>query len=371
MPQLVAPIYLGVILHLFLIPAMLVGIVLLKKIKHSLLFTGFIIAVYLLIEVIKFRSQISSTSISTPFFILYIFDVIIIFFSIYYYISQFKSIDNGYIIDIIKQQKKIKKQHLELSKTHDKIKQSIDYALKIQSALLPHTDTITTIIDNHFLLYLPKDIVAGDFYWVEEDEDYKYLAIADCTGHGVPGALVSIVCINALNRAIHEFELSNTGAILDQTRAIIIEELNDSKNHIADGMDISLLKIPKDNNTTNLMIEFSGANNSIYIVRDNQLIEFNGCKQPIGSHINMQPFKTQKIPAYKNDTVYLFTDGYPDQFGGVKGKKFKKKPFKELLLSISNLPPREQSVQLKNTLNSWKSNIEQVDDITILGFKLS
>lgn len=362
--------HLGVILHLFLIPATLAGIVLLKKLKHSVLLAFIIILIYLSIEAIKEVNNLDKIAISTPFYILYIFDVVIIFFSIYYYISQFKSIDDGYTIDIINQQKEINNQHIKLSKAYNDIKESIDYAQKIQSALLPTSKLIKKHIKDHFLLYLPKDTVAGDFYWIESKQDFKYIAIADCTGHGVPGALVSIVCINALNRALFEHNLSTTNQILNKTRQIIIEEFNQSNTLINDGMDISLLKVPIKTKSTNYTIEFSGANNPLYLIRNNILLEFQGCKQPIGKHIKIEPFKAQQIEVNNEDKVFLFTDGFADQFGGIKGKKFKKKPFKDLLLEISNLPPNQQLIKLKNTLKNWKEDIEQVDDITILGFKL-
>ncbi|MFY8184997.1 MAG: PP2C family protein-serine/threonine phosphatase, partial [Bacteroidia bacterium] len=191
----------------------------------------------------------------------------------------------------------------------------------------------------------------------------------DSTGHGVPGAMVSVVCSNALNRAVLEFKLIQTGQILDKTRELVLETFSKSTTDVKDGMDISLLAVIRKNNEI-VEINWSGANNPLWFIENNEVKEVKANKQPIGKTDNPTPFTTHSIPYVKGTSFYLFTDGYADQFGGPKGKKFKYKQLEELLLELST---KEMSVQ-KETLNSkfeeWKSGIEQVDDVCVIGIKL-
>jgi len=261
--------------------------------------------------------------------------------------------------------------------------ESITYAKRLQEAILPPQDFINKYIPHNFVLYKPKDIVAGDFYWAEKINNLFFIAAADSTGHGVPGAMVSVVCSNALNRSVKEFRLTETGKILDKTRELVLETFEKSTSDVKDGMDISLLCI--DLKTKNIF--WSGANNSLlYItnfvssststalstgsVENNELKEIKADKQPIGKTDNPKPFTTHKIPYEENTTFYLFTDGFADQFGGPNGKKFKYKQIKEILLANFMLTPNEQKLQLNILFEKWKGSLEQIDDVCIIGLRI-
>ena len=193
-----------------------------------------------------------------------------------------------------------------------------------------------------------------------------FFAVADCTGHGVPGAMVSVVCSSVLSKAVIEEKIYLTDKILNRAKALIIERFERSDQNISDGMDISLCCL----NTDTLELNWSGANNPLYIYREKELIEFKPDKQPVGKSLKHAPFTMHTIQLKKGDALYLFTDGFADQFGGPKGKKLKYKPFKELLLSIQDLPMEEQKTKLENFFNEWKGNLEQVDDVCIFGVKV-
>jgi len=246
------------------------------------------------------------------------------------------------------------------------ITDSITYAQRLQQAILPPQEFINQHVSNNFVLYLPKDIVAGDFYWAEKINNLFFIAAADSTGHGVPGAMVSVVCSNALNRATKEFNLSDTGLILDKTRELVIETFEKNNTEVKDGMDISLLCIDKQNKK----LFWSGANNPLWYIENNELKEIKANKQPIGKTYNPLPFTTQQIEYKENTTFYLFTDGFADQFGGAKGKKYKYKQLEENLLANNNKPLAEQKKLLEQSFNHWKGNLEQVDDVCIIGIKV-
>ncbi|MES2566446.1 MAG: tetratricopeptide repeat protein [Bacteroidota bacterium] len=248
---------------------------------------------------------------------------------------------------------------------------SITYAKRLQDAILPPANLIETYFPECFILYKPKDIVAGDFYWFEHNADLLFIAAADSTGHGVPGAMVSVVCSNALNRAVNEFKITDTGKILDKTRDLVLDTFAKSESDVKDGMDISLMSLKKERMTSDIIIKWSGANNALWYIRNDELIEIKAHKQPIGKTENPTPFPENSISLNKGDVVYLITDGYPDQFGGPKGKKFKYKQLELLLLSIHTLPMKEQKQILDKTFCDWKGDLEQVDDVTIIGVKLT
>ncbi|MGB0882412.1 MAG: PP2C family protein-serine/threonine phosphatase, partial [Vicingaceae bacterium] len=221
-------------------------------------------------------------------------------------------------------------------------------------------------LPNSFILYKPKDIVAGDFYWMQVIDDHVLYATADCTGHGVPGAMVSVVCSNSLNESIKELKTTNTGEILEMTRGLVKEHFYTEDKNVRDGMDMTLCAL----NLQTKKIQFTGANNPLYIIRKNEIIEVKGDKQPVGNHINEQPFTTHTIQLQEDDVLYTFSDGYIDQFGGEKGKKFMKKRFKKLLLDIYLKPMQEQKSILNNTFNNWKGDGEQIDDVCVIGVKI-
>ncbi len=267
---------------------------------------------------------------------------------------------------------------------NEEILASISYAKRIQDALLPPGSVLSNLKPDSFILYLPKDIVAGDFYWIEQKEHKLYFAVADCTGHGVPGALVSVVCHSALNRALREFGISETGRLLDKTRELILEAFGKGNEEVKDGMDIALCSLDIRNHS----VEFSGANNPLCIMPKNNanlenasfdkkleldqkvMFEFKGSKQPVGPHPNPRPFETLKLQLAPGDIIYLFSDGYPDQFGELDNKKMMYRPFKKLLLEYSNLPFDQQRHTLEKAFNGWKGDVEQTDDVCVIGLRI-
>lgn len=255
------------------------------------------------------------------------------------------------------------------------ITDSITYAKRIQDAIMPSEDIIKSHLPKSFVMYRPKDIIAGDFYWMEPLSDNEFIiAAADCTGHGVPGAMVSVVCNNALNRSVREFKITDPGELLNNTRELVIEqfekgingESTDTNNVIKDGMDISLCCINRKSN----ILKWAGANNPLWLIRDGELIEIKGNKQPIGKFHQMEDFLTHELKIEENDVFYIFSDGYVDQFGGEKGKKFKSSSLKKLLLSIHKDPIKIQHVKLEEQFDNWKGDYEQLDDVCIIGFKV-
>lgn len=248
---------------------------------------------------------------------------------------------------------------------NEEILSSIRYAQRIQNSILPSEDLIKQTFDDHFIIYLPKDIVAGDFYWIERKEEKVYFSAADCTGHGVPGALVSVMCSNTLNKALIESENGAPGDILDKTASILESRLKSSKETVDDGMDLSLCCY----DTHSGLLSVAGANNPIYVIKNGELIEIKGDKQPIGSYENRQAFSTHEVSISKGDLVYSFTDGYADQFGGPKGKKLRYNVFKELLVDSASSSLEEQKNRLIKYFNDWKGEEEQVDDVCIIGIR--
>lgn len=246
---------------------------------------------------------------------------------------------------------------------------SITYAKRLQTAILPSEKTWQNVLPNSFIVYKPKDIVAGDFYWIEKVGSWILFAAADCTGHGVPGAMVSVVCSNALNRSVKEFGLTDPGKILDKVRELVIETFENSESEVKDGMDICLCAL----NPANNELKWAGANNPLWHLTSDEhaeqmvLNEIKADKQPVGKHASEKPFTTQTIKLKKGDQLYLFTDGYADQFGGPEGKKFKYKQLKDLLIKIAPVKSLERKEILEKTLISWMHHLEQVDDICIIG----
>ena len=247
------------------------------------------------------------------------------------------------------------------------ITQSIEYALRIQTAILPPPKIVKQYLENSFILYKPKDIVAGDFYWMETVNDLVLFAACDCTGHGVPGAMVSVVCHNALNRAVREFGLTQPAAILDKTAEIVIENFSKSEEDIKDGMDISLCAY----NVKTKELQWAGANNPLWLLQNGELIETKADKQPIGMNENSKPFTNHTFNLTATDSIYLFTDGFADQFGGDTGqKKLTKKRFKDLILSIQEQKMQEQGIALDKFITEYRKEVEQIDDILVMGVKI-
>jgi len=266
----------------------------------------------------------------------------------------------------------IKKQKEIIEEKNREILDSIEYALRIQIAILPTQKIVTQYLENSFILYKPKDIVAGDFYWMdtvklnEHGEEIILFAACDCTGHGVPGAMVSVICHNALNRAVREFGLTQPAAILDKTAEIVLENFSKSDEDIHDGMDISICAL----NTKTKTLEWAGANNSLLLINKGELTETKADKQCIGYNDNLKPFTNHQFNLLPDTSIYLFTDGFADQFGGVRKKKLTKNKFKELLLSIQQLPIQQQARELDDFITNYKKETEQTDDILVIGVKV-
>lgn len=256
---------------------------------------------------------------------------------------------------------------------------SIKYAKRLQNAMMPTEQQIKSQFSDSFVFYLPKDIVAGDFYWmqeiVQENIKHVFIAVCDCTGHGVPGAMVSMVCNNALNRTVFEDNILVPGEILNRTRDIVVSEFQKSGERVYDGMDVSLMRLSYDHEKI-IEAKWAGANNPLWYFDGEQLKEIKANKQPVGYAENPTSFDTHTIEHPANKWFYLITDGYADQFGGAsfespEGKKFKTGNLKKLLLEGSSSHARDQKELLIDRFNQWKSELEQVDDVCVLAFKTS
>ncbi|NQV52476.1 MAG: tetratricopeptide repeat protein [Flavobacteriales bacterium] len=251
-----------------------------------------------------------------------------------------------------------------IEQSHKEITDSIHYAKRIQAAVLPPNSVFKALLPNAFVLYKPKDIVAGDFYWLEEKNGTVLFAAADCTGHGVPGAMVSVICNNGLNRSVREMGLTDPGKILDNTRNIVVSEFEKSEEEVKDGMDIALCSL--DGNT----LKYAGANNPLWLYRNGELHEYKANKQPIGKFDEPLPYTTHSIEVQSGDSVYIFSDGFVDQFGGENGKKYKSVKFKAFLKELSNSPLVDQKTLLDREFETWKSDQEQIDDVCVIGLKI-
>lgn len=271
--------------------------------------------------------------------------------------------------EVVRQKEEIEKQRQKLEELYKDVTDSIRYAKRLQDSILPPDGTIRRMLPNSFVLFKPKDIVSGDFYWFHEQKNQVLFAAVDCTGHGVPGAFMSLVGANALNQAVKEHDLAQPAQILEDLNKISSEAMNKGaeNNTVRDGMDLALCSIDKENRA----LEFAGANNPLYIIRNQQIIQIKPDKFAIGAfEPGTKKYTNHKVKLEKDDLIYIFSDGYADQFGGVKGKKFMYKQFKDLLLSISTLPVQEQRLKLEATIEKWKGTFEQVDDILVIGVKV-
>lgn len=270
--------------------------------------------------------------------------------------------------EIKKATDEIQTAYVTLEKQHKEIKDSIKYAKRIQNAILPNVELMKENFKDCYVLYMPKDIVAGDFFWMEKTDDCIYFAAADCTGHGVPGAMISVICSNALSKALLEDRIRSTGKLLDKTRELVIQNLAKSGEEVKDGMDISLCCL----NLKTSVLYSSGANNPVLILRkessDFDIIKAD--RQPVGLFSYAKPFKEHKTQLEKGDKIYIFTDGYQDQFGGTKGKKLMSKNFKKLILDSNQLSMSQQKDSLENQFNDWRGDLEQIDDVCVIGVEI-
>jgi PAS domain S-box-containing protein len=257
----------------------------------------------------------------------------------------------------------------KIRRQKESIDSSIQYASRIQRAVLPSQQSFTDRFVDSFILYKPRDVVSGDFYWIKQFEQKTIIVAADCTGHGVPGAFMSMLGVALLNEIVNKNKNTMAGIILDQLRFNLKATLaqNEGKTEAKDGMDMSLCIVDHTKNT----MQFAGAYNSIYIIRNNELIEYKADKMPIGSHIKEKPhFTSHNIDLVTNDAVYMLSDGYPDQFGGDKGLKFSKKALKNLINTNAHLPMQQQKKLLDTTFETWKNTTDQIDDVLVMGFRI-
>ncbi len=278
-------------------------------------------------------------------------------------------------IQVQERTKEIEQKSIELELKNNDILASIKYAERIQRALLPSAEKFSALLPDSFVLFKPRDVVSGDFYWIEsvktsDGDQVIVYATADCTGHGVPGAFVSIVSSSLLDTSKTNRDVNTPAEALDFLNKEINQTFNSqyAEEKIRDGMDVVLCGLKVGTRELN----FAGAKNPLFIVREGEIIEIKGDKQPVGFVDDEKtiPFTNHTLMLQKNDVIYTFSDGYADQFGGEKGKKFMYRRFKELLISVSNLPMNEQKEILNSTFESWKGNLEQLDDVLVIGVRI-
>lgn len=250
---------------------------------------------------------------------------------------------------------------------------SINYALRLQNAIIPTKAKVRAAFPQSFVLYKPKDIISGDFYWMNEMEDRTLIAAVDCTGHGVPGAMVSVVGANGLNRCVKEFGLTKPGEILDKLSELVQETFESGEDKVKDGMDGALISLEKNQGgNPSHSLYYAGAHNPLWIVRKGatEIEEIKANKQPIGNFEHAQAFTTHEVELHPGDAVYMFSDGYADQFGGPKGKKFKYKSLKALLLEMQELSMDKQHDKMDQVFEDWKGEMEQLDDVCVIGIRV-
>ena len=265
---------------------------------------------------------------------------------------------------IFAQKNKVEHQKSVIEVKNRDITDSIKYAERIQKTMLPADGLVQHHLKDAFVLYKPKDIVAGDFYWLEKKNNSVLFGVADCTGHGVPGAIVSVVCYNALNRSVRQYGLTKPNEVLDKSKEIIVDAFSQNED-VRDGMDAALCSIEENK------LLFSGANNPLWLFRSGELIVYKPDRQPVGKHEVENPFSLLEVDLEKGDTVYIFSDGFADQFGGEKNKKFKSTQLKRLLHSIQKEDMQKQKHILSKEFDGWRGNYEQMDDVCLMGVRIN
>lgn len=269
--------------------------------------------------------------------------------------------------EMVRQKEEVERQSRKVVELYKNVTDSIRYAKRLQESILPPERRIKELLPESFVFYRPKDIVSGDFYWFDRVGEKVVFAAVDCTGHGVPGAFMSLVGHNGLNQAVREHGLVRPSEVLQDLNRRAFEALHkDRDQFVRDGMDMALCTLdPGD-----LMLEYSGANCPLYLVRDGQVLQYAPDKMPIGGfELQGKAFTDHRIQLQKGDVVYIFSDGYADQFGGPRGKKFLYRRFRELLVEIHGMPMERQKIMLLEALNQWKGAHEQVDDILVIGMR--
>jgi len=263
----------------------------------------------------------------------------------------------------------LEEKNSNLQQKNEDILDSIQYARKIQDAILPNVANIAQNVEDAFVLYLPKDVVSGDFYWYYKKNNKMFIAAVDCTGHGVPGALMSVVGNSILKDVIIKREMENPAEILDALDNDVnnLFQKEDTYDVMSDGMDMSLAVIDLDTN----VLTFAGAMRPLWVVRNSEVIDIKGDRFPIGYFYGVEKtFTNVDFQLQKDDQIYMFSDGYADQFGGERNKKFNRKKMKELLVSINSMTGEEQKGFLDYALKNWRQEIEQTDDVLVVGLKI-
>lgn len=271
--------------------------------------------------------------------------------------------------EVVRQKSEIETKNVELEILYKQVTDSIHYAKRIQDAILPTNSRVTKLLPDSFILFKPKDIVSGDFYWIEQKNNLVYFAAVDCTGHGVPGAFMSLVGYNILRDILKNSPAEKPAEILDRLRDGVMNTLraDESGKQAKDGMDMTLCAI----NYETMELQYAAAFNPLYIVRNGELMQHQANKFPIGSYIGEKNnFDNHTIQLLKGDQIFIFSDGYADQFGGPTGKKFMVGNFRKLLVSIANLDSQSQKEELNKTLVVWQGEQEQVDDVLVIGVKV-
>ncbi len=267
-------------------------------------------------------------------------------------------------------EQKVIKRTWQIEQQKIEITDSIHYARRIQSALLPPDEDLDSLLPSYFILNKPRDIVSGDYYWVSKRDNKVIVAVADCTGHGVPGAFMSILGIAFLNEVINKAEILIPNEILNQLREHLIKSLHQTgrKDETRDGMEIALCVV----DFGNKKLQYSGAFRPLYLIRNKELNEIKGDYMPIGVYDDKEnPFSNNELHFKEDDIIYLFSDGYVDQIGGPNRKTFRSRKFKQLLINIHLKPLDEQKTLLEEAYEEWRQNIEQIDDIMVMGIKFT
>ncbi len=257
----------------------------------------------------------------------------------------------------------------KISEQNEKITDSILYAKRIQNALLPPDNQMQKLLKQHFIFFRPRDVVSGDFYYFQRYKQYTVIAAADCTGHGVPGAFMSMLGISVMNEIIASESLKDAATMLEILRKKVKNNLHQTsyKDSNSDGMDVALILLDREK----MKLDFAGANNPLAIVRNKELINYEPDRMPIGVHIyDEHPFKNHKINLEKGDKLYMYSDGFVDQFGGKKGRKLMSKNFKKLLLETSKFEMKEQQAQMEKYFEKWKGSYRQIDDVLVMGLEI-
>ena len=284
--------------------------------------------------------------------------------------------------EVVEQKDEIARQRDVVTYQKKEITDSIHYAERIQRAVLPNDKILKEKFSDYFVLFRPKDIVSGDFYWMNIKNDHAVFTAADCTGHGVPGAFMSMLGVSFLNKIVNETGIVNPADILNSLRDNIITALKQegTPETTKDGMDIALCSV----DLRNRKLFFAGANNPLFLIRKNaegyELLETQADKMPIGYYSSMEPFTNNEIEIQDGDTVYMFSDGFVDQFGGPEGRKFMKKRFKEMLLAHQSLDMATQGTTFNNIIEEWINHppadptqvtfTGQIDDIILIGVRI-